>query len=82
MGSFLSRALMIYCESKNKRLLAVYHKHSLFHLDNGLDVNISSSTSTLDCKTVRIFAYSSTREQSNKRSATKLKTESETGERR
>lgn len=46
MGSFLSRALMIYCESKNKRLLAVYHKHSLFHLDNGLDVNISSSTST------------------------------------
>ena len=36
----------------------------------------------IDCKTVRIFAYSSTREQSNKRSATKLKTESETGERR
>ena len=36
----------------------------------------------LDCKTVRIFAYSSTREQSNKRSGTKLKTESETGERR
>ena len=36
----------------------------------------------VDCKTVRIFAYSSTREQSNKRSATKLKTESETGERR
>ena len=28
----------------------------------------------LDCKTVSIFAYSSTREQSNKRSATKLKT--------
>ena len=36
----------------------------------------------IDCKTVRIFAYSSTREQSNKRSATNLKTESETGERR
>ena len=36
----------------------------------------------LDCKTVRIFAYSSTREQSNKRSGTRLKTESETGERR
>ena len=36
----------------------------------------------LDCKTVRIFAYSSTREQSNKRSKTRLKTESETGERR
>ena len=51
----------------------------------------------LDCETARIFAYSSTRdrhikyilkkkkstrEQSNKRSGTRLKTESETGERR
>ena len=36
----------------------------------------------LDCKTVSIFAYSSTREQSNKWSGTKLKTESENGERR
>ena len=33
----------------------------------------------LECKTVRSFTYSSTREQSNKRSATRLKTESETG---
>ena len=32
----------------------------------------------IDCKTVPIFAYSSTREQSNKRSRTRLKTESET----
>ena len=31
-----------------------------------------------DSKTVYIFAYSSTREQSNKRSGTRLKTESET----
>ena len=30
-------------------------------------------TFSLDCKTVRIFAYSSTREQPNKRSGTKLK---------
>ena len=37
--------------------------------------------SAVDCKTVRIFAYSSKREQSNKRSGTRLKTESETGER-
>ena len=36
----------------------------------------------LDCKTVCIFAYSSTREQSNERSGTKLKTESETCEAR
>ena len=35
-----------------------------------------------DCKTVRIFAYSSTREQSNKRFGTRVKTDSETGERR
>ena len=35
----------------------------------------------LDCKRVRIFAYSSTHEQSNKRSGTRLKTESETGQR-
>ena len=34
----------------------------------------------VDCKTVRIFAYSSTREHSNKRSGMRLKTESETGE--
>ena len=33
----------------------------------------------LDCETVRIFACSGTREQSNKRSGTRLKTESETG---
>ena len=32
----------------------------------------------LDCNTVRIFECSSTREQSNKRSATRLRTESET----
>ena len=36
----------------------------------------------IDCKTVRIFACSSTRNQSNIRSETRLKTESETGERR
>ena len=40
----------------------------------------ASISEFLDCKTVRIFAYSSTREQSNKRSGMRLKTESETGE--
>ena len=30
---------------------------------------------SIDCKTVRIFVYSSTHEQSNKRSGTRLKTE-------
>ena len=42
----------------------------------------SFSAFALDGKTVHIFAYSCTREQSNKRSGTRLKTESETGERR
>ena len=36
----------------------------------------------LDCKTVRIFAYSNKREQSNERSGTRLKTESEACEAR
>ena len=43
---------------------------------------VEYSLHCIDCKTVRIFAYSSMREQSNKRSGTGLKTESETGERR
>ena len=36
----------------------------------------------LDRKTVRILAYSSIREQSNKRSRARLKTDNETRERR
>ena len=40
------------------------------------------SFSRLDCKTVRSFEYLNTCEQSNKRSGTRLKTESATGERR
>ena len=43
---------------------------------------LSLSSGVVDCKTVSIFAYSSTREQSNKRSGTRLKIESEIGERR
>ena len=43
---------------------------------------VTAAESRYCSKTVRIFAYSSTREQSNKRSGTRLKTESETGERR
>ena len=55
------------------------------HFIGRADGSIRSKTILLfdfdiDCKTVRIFAYSSTREQSNKRSGTRLKTESETGE--
>ena len=45
------------------------------------DIKFKDKSHWVDCKTVRIFAYSSKREQSNKRSGTRLKTESETGER-
>ena len=48
---------------------------SLISLRQGLQ----NATLRLDCKTDRIFAYSSTREQSNKTSGTRRKTESETG---
>ena len=54
------------------------HDESTWHISaKSLDVH-----QQIDCKTVRIFAYSSSREQSNKMSGTRLKTESETGERR
>ena len=43
-----------------------------------VDEVILLASLSLDCKTVRIFAYSSKREQSNERSGTRLKTESET----
>ena len=44
-------------------------------------IGLSHGVISIDCKAVRIFAYSSTREQSNKRSGTRLKIVSETGER-
>ena len=44
--------------------------------------SIKNMKRRLQIKTVRIFAYSSKREQSNERSGTRLKTENETGERR
>ena len=42
----------------------------------------SNAWAGLDCKTVPIFAYSSTHDQSNERSGMRLKTENETGQRR
>ena len=41
----------------------------------------AKTINTIDCKTVHIFAYSSTREQSNRMSGTRLKTERDWGER-
>ena len=53
----------------------------LLNFSEGQRESERGSTS-VDCKTVRIFAYLSKRVQSNERSGTRLKTESETGERR
>ena len=48
--------------------------------EDGMSMGLTNKH--IDCKTVPIFAYSSTREQSNKMFGMRLKTESETGERR
>ena len=80
------RILSIGCGViRGRRLLVILCPSAAFDL-----VNTVNKTKTrpikyiipvyLDCKTVRIFAYSSTREQSNKRSGTRLKTEGWGGE--
>ena len=55
-------------------LTEAVHQKELERLKN--KILLTSYRLNLDCKTVRIFAYSSTREQSNKRCGTRLKTES------
>ena len=42
-------------------------------------MSMSGTESNVDCKTARIFVYSSTLEQSSKRSGARLKTKSKTG---
>ena len=44
----------------------------------GISQVVHSKGEKLDCKKVRSFAYSSTREQSNKKFGERLKTDSET----
>ena len=71
--------------AKRKQSLTTVFESSVRYLDDTRDFKFSlffPSYVLLDCKTVRIFAYSSKREQSNERSGTRLNTESETGERR
>ena len=67
-----------FCYFNESKIIYVYDKSQT----NERNSLIIISFCLLDCKTVRIFAYLSTREQSNKRSGMRLKTESETGERR
>ena len=57
-------------------------KRAITTHDGDGNKNVKKAIDLVHCKTVRIFAYSSTCEQSNERSGTKLKTESETGEKR
>ena len=54
-----------------------YAQRGAFITQEALEGGVNLIT-YVDCKTVRIFAYSSTREQPNKRSGMMLKTESET----
>ena len=68
--------LLIICfhpsvpDSNSKELLLKIYFESFFTAA-GLAQSVAS---LIDCKTVRIFAYSNTREQSNKMSGTWLKT--------
>ena len=74
----LQSSVYLYKQSKFYLILVRSPKHLVLSVHR----RKASVSVHLDCKTVRIFAYSSTREQSNKRCGTRLKTESETGERR
>ena len=79
------RILSIGCGViRGRRLLVILFPSAAFNWVNTVNKTKTRSIKYiilvyLDCKTVRIFAYSSTREQSNKRFGTRLKTESETG---
>ena len=74
----LQSSVYLYKQSKFYLILARSPKHLVLSVHR----RKASVSVHLDCKTVRIFAYSSTREQSNKRCGTRVKTESDTGERR
>jgi len=52
--------------------------HTPSLISGGISQVVHSNGVGLDCKKVRIFAYSSTRQQSNKMSGARLRTESET----
>ena len=64
-------------------VLSLFKKVFLLVLRSTLsaETNISKFPYDNRLQTVRIFAYSTTRKQSNKRSGARLKRESETGER-
>ena len=67
----LQSSVYLYKQSKFYLILARSPKHLVLSVHR----RKASVSVHLDCKTVRIFAYSSTREQSNKRCGTRLKTE-------
>ena len=65
----LQSSVYLYKQSKFYLILARSPKHLVLSVHR----RKASVSVHLDCKTVRIFAYSSTREQSNKRSAMRLR---------
>ena len=86
------RILVILCTDRNfeqksvsralsfRRDLIPFHSCRRSAFDLKLEV-VKRNVLLNRLQNIRIFAYSSTREQSNERFGTKLKTESETGER-
>ena len=80
----MSRVINIYRQPRFRDNVHLRtHSMTEYLTTENLTETANGLSRVLDCKTVRIFAYSSSREQSsNKRSGARLKTESETGERR
>ena len=82
---FFCRKTTLKCDQQLATVISSWHTY-LLHIHIG-HIDAKSFYDGLiggivDCKTVRIFAYSSTLEQSNKRSETRLETESETEKKR
>ena len=73
----LLSALLQYCKALHCTALYCNVLYYFYYGVHSVEYKLQK-----DCRTFRIFAYSSERGQSNKRSGTRLKTESETGERR
>ena len=66
------------CDGITESFCGTFNNRGLIEIVSAEYCNVCRVLVRIDCKTVRIFAYSSIREQSNKRFGTRLKTESET----
>ena len=79
----MSRVINIYRQPRFRdNVHRRTHSMTEYLTTENLTETANGLSRVVDCETVRIFAYLSSRERSNKRSGARLKTESETGERR